>query len=87
MAAASKGATAHGDPRWEIVGFHRPLSGFFYNYLLSLMIMIPFNFAVTFYIERNFVNPFLEARGAWAAVTQFMRFFSPCSTSAPARRW
>ena len=26
--------TARGDPRWEIVGFHRPLSGFFYNYLL-----------------------------------------------------
>jgi O-antigen/teichoic acid export membrane protein len=66
---------AHGDPRWEIVGFHRPLSGFFYNYLLSLMIMIPLNFAVTFYIERNFVNPFLEARGAWAAVTQFMLIF------------
>ena len=65
----------HGDPRWEIVGFHRPLSGFFYNYLLSLMIMIPLNFAVTFYIERNFVNPFLEARGAWAAVVQFMLIF------------
>ena len=73
--AASGSATAHGDPRWEIVGFHRPLSGFFYNYLLSLMIMIPLNFAVTFYIERNFVNPFLEARGAWAAVTQFMLIF------------
>src|SRR5208283_2511518 len=67
--------TARGDPRWEIVGFHRPLSGFFYNYLLSLIIMIPLNFAVTFYIERNFVNPFLEARGAWAAVTQFMLIF------------
>src|SRR5262249_55273826 len=65
----------HGDPRWEVVGFHRPLSGFFYNYLLSLMIMIPLNFAVTFYTERNFVNPFLEARGAWAAVTQFMLIF------------
>jgi O-antigen/teichoic acid export membrane protein len=64
-----------GDPRWEIVGFHRPLSGFFYNYLLALLVMIPFNFAVTFYIERNFVNPFLEARGAWAAVVQFMTFF------------
>jgi O-antigen/teichoic acid export membrane protein len=71
----SGSATAHGDPRWEIVGFHRPLSGFFYNYLLSLIIMIPLNFAVTFYIERNFVNPFLEARGAWAAVTQFMLIF------------
>ncbi|MDO8433621.1 MAG: hypothetical protein Q7S58_14545 [Candidatus Binatus sp.] len=64
-----------GDPRWEIVGFHRPLSGFFYNYLLSLFIMIPLNFAVTFYIERTFVNPFLEARGAWAAVVQFMLIF------------
>ncbi len=64
-----------GDERWEIVGFHRPLSGFFYNYLLALFVMIPFNFLVTFYIERNFVNPFLEARGAWAAVTQFMLFF------------
>src|SRR5580704_4677428 len=73
--APATSATAHGDPRWEIVGFHRPLSGFFYNYLLSLIIMIPLNFAVTFYIERNFVNPFLEARGAWAAVTQFMLIF------------
>jgi O-antigen/teichoic acid export membrane protein len=69
------GQPAHGDPRWEIIGFHRPLSGFFYNYLLSLFIMIPLNFAVTFYIERNFVNPFLEARGGWAAVTQFMLIF------------
>lgn len=66
---------SRGDPRWELVGFHRPLSGFFYNYLLALTVMIPFNFVVTFYIERNFVNPFLEARGAWAAVTQFMTFF------------
>jgi len=65
----------HGDPRWEVVGFHRPLSGFFYNYLLSLLVMIPFNFVFTFYIERNYVNPFLEARGAWGAVTQFMGFF------------
>ena len=68
-------APSRGDPRWEIVGFHRPLSGFFYNYLLALLIMIPFNFVFTFYIERTFVNPFLEARGAWAAVTQFMTFF------------
>ncbi len=69
-------ALAHrGDPRWEVVGFHRPLSGFFYNYLLSLLVMIPFNFVFTFYIERNYVNPFLEARGAWGAVTQFMGFF------------
>ena len=64
-----------GDPRWEVVGFHRPLSGFFYNYLLSLLVMIPFNFVFTFYLERNYVNPFLEARGAWGAVTQFMGFF------------
>ena len=71
----AQSAPDRGDPRWEIVGFHRPLSGFFYNYLMSLTIMIPLNFAVTFYIERNFVNPFLEARGAWAAVTQFMLIF------------
>ncbi|HVN28437.1 MAG TPA: oligosaccharide flippase family protein [Candidatus Binataceae bacterium] len=75
-AAAEKSVLAHrGDPRWEVVGFHRPLSGFFYNYLLSLIVMIPFNFVFTFYIERNYVNPFLEARGAWGAVTQFMGFF------------
>ena len=74
-ATAPEPAPSRGDPRWEKVGFHRPLSGFFYNYLLALIVMIPFNFIVTFYIERNFVNPFLEARGAWAAVTQFMLFF------------
>ncbi len=69
-------ATAtHGDPRWEIVGFHRPLSGFLYNYMLALLVMIPFNFVFSFYIDRNFINPFLEARGAWAAVAQFMGFF------------
>ncbi len=72
---AAESAPDRGDPRWEKVGFHRPLSGFFFNYLLALIVMIPFNFIVTFYIERNFVNPFLEARGAWAAVTQFMLFF------------
>ena len=75
VVAGDDSKSQHGDPRWEIVGFHRPLSGFFYNYLLALIIMIPFNFIVTFYIERTFVNPFLEARGAWAAVTQFMTFF------------
>ena len=74
-APAAAQAPDRGDPRWEVIGFHRPLSGFFYNYLLALTVMIPFNFVVTFYIERNFVNPFLEARGAWAAVTQFMTFF------------
>ncbi|GEM_PF-2313407 len=63
------------DPRWELIGFHRPLSGFLYNYLLALFVMIPFNFATTFYIERNFINPFVEARGAAAAVSQFMPFF------------
>ena len=74
--APAQSALAHrGDPRWEVVGFHRPLSGFFYNYLLSLLVMIPFNFVFTFYLERNYVNPFLEARGAWGAVTQFMGFF------------
>jgi O-antigen/teichoic acid export membrane protein len=74
--APETNALAHrGDPRWEVVGFHRPLSGFFYNYLLSLLVMIPFNFVFTFYLERNYVNPFLEARGAWGAVTQFMGFF------------
>ena len=74
-AAAEEPKPDHGDPRWEIVGFHRPLNGLLYNYLLSLFIMIPLAFAVTFYLERNFVNPFLEARGAWAAVTQFMLIF------------
>jgi O-antigen/teichoic acid export membrane protein len=74
--APNQNTLAHrGDPRWEVVGFHRPLSGFFYNYLLSLLVMIPFNFVFTFYLERNYVNPFLEARGAWGAVTQFMGFF------------
>ncbi|HVA81919.1 MAG TPA: hypothetical protein VNF29_13410, partial [Candidatus Binataceae bacterium] len=72
---AAEQAPDRGDPRWEMVGFHRPLSGFFYNYLLALTVMIPFSFVVTYYLERNYVNPFLEARGAWAAVTQFMTFF------------
>ncbi|HYL59789.1 MAG TPA: hypothetical protein VEU51_13040, partial [Candidatus Acidoferrales bacterium] len=72
---SAQSASDRGDPRWEVVGFHRPLSGFFYNYLMSLTVMIPMGFIVTFYIERNFVNPFLEARGAWAAVVQFMLIF------------
>ncbi|HYB90326.1 MAG TPA: hypothetical protein VEC38_04695 [Candidatus Binataceae bacterium] len=74
-AAQKAGGHSRGDPRWEIVGFHRPLSGFFLNSLLALFIMIPFNFVTTYYLDRNFVNPFLEARGAWAAVVQFMVFF------------
>src|SRR5208283_2234176 len=48
-ASKTNALAARGDPRWEVVGFHRPLSGFFYNYLLSLLVMIPFNFAFTFY--------------------------------------
>jgi len=70
-------AVAHGDPRWEVVGFHRPLSGFIYNYLLNIFVMIPFNFLVTFWIDRNFINPFLEARGAGQAVAQVMLFLVP----------
>jgi O-antigen/teichoic acid export membrane protein len=73
--AEARAEPGRGDPRWELVGFHRPLSGFLYNYLLALIVMIPFNFITTYYLERNYVNPFLEARGAWAAVTQFMLFF------------
>jgi len=67
----------HGDPRWEMVGFHRPLSGFFYNYLLNIFFMIPLNLIITFYIDRNFVNPFLEARGAQGAILQLMVFLAP----------
>ncbi len=70
-------AVAHGDPRWEVVGFHRALSGFMYNYLLNIFVMIPFNFLVTFWIDRNFINPFLEARGAGQAVAQVMLFLIP----------
>ena len=70
-------AAVHGDPRWEIVGFHRPLSGFIYNYLLSVLVLIPFNFVVTFWLDRNFINPFLEARGAGQAVIQVMLFLGP----------
>jgi len=68
---------AHGDPRWEIVGFHRPLSGFIYNYLLNIFLMIPWGLAVTFWIDRTYVNPFLEARGAGQAVGQVLVFLLP----------
>lgn len=74
---SSQVAAAHGDPRWEVVGFHRPLSGFIYNYLLNIFVMIPFNFLVTFWIDRNFINPFLEARGAGNAIGQVMLFLLP----------
>jgi O-antigen/teichoic acid export membrane protein len=63
------------DPRWQTVGFHRPLSGFLYNYILSLGVMIPLGLIVTFYIEMNYVNPFVEARGEWTIVGQFMQVF------------
>lgn len=74
---AEAAGAPRGDPRWEIVGFHRPLSGFLYNYLLNLVLMIPFNFVTTFWLDRTFVNPFLEARGAGAAVAQLMLFLVP----------
>ncbi|HLI79540.1 MAG TPA: hypothetical protein VKV03_06135, partial [Candidatus Binataceae bacterium] len=73
----AQAAAVHGDPRWEIVGFHRPLSGFIYNYLLSVLVLIPFNFVVTFWLDRNFVNPFLEARGAGNLVVQVLLFLGP----------
>jgi O-antigen/teichoic acid export membrane protein len=63
------------DERWDKVGFHRPLSGFLYNYFLSVGIMIPLGLLITFYIQMNFVNPFVEARGEWAIVGQFMQIF------------
>lgn len=66
-----------GDPRWEIIGFHRPLSGFLFNYLLNIVLIIPFNFGTTFWLDRTFVNPFLEARGAGAAVGQVLLFLAP----------
>jgi O-antigen/teichoic acid export membrane protein len=74
---AETAPVAHGDPRWEVVGFHRPLSGFIYNYLLNLFIIIPFNLLVTFWIDRNFINPFLEARGAGGVVSQALLFLVP----------
>ncbi len=74
-AIAGAAAPTRADPRWEVIGFHRPLSGFLYNYSLSLFIMIPLGLIVTFYVERTFVNPFVQERGAWALVVQFMLFF------------
>ncbi|MGO9606537.1 MAG: lipopolysaccharide biosynthesis protein [Candidatus Binataceae bacterium] len=63
------------DERWDKVGFHRPLSGFLYNYFLSIGIMMPLGLLITFYIQMNFVNPFVEARGEWAIIGQFMQIF------------
>jgi O-antigen/teichoic acid export membrane protein len=63
------------DPRWEIVGFHRPLSGFLYNFILSTGLMIPVGLLVNFYIQMKYVNPFVEARGEWTIVGQFMQVF------------
>ncbi|HKF28793.1 MAG TPA: hypothetical protein VKB29_06175 [Candidatus Binataceae bacterium] len=62
---------------WEIIGFHRPLSGFIFNYLLNIGLMIPFNFVVSIWLDRTFVNPFLEARGAGGAVAQVLLFLVP----------
>jgi O-antigen/teichoic acid export membrane protein len=62
---------------WEIIGFHRPLSGFIFNYLLNIALIIPFNFVVSFWLDRTFVNPFLEARGAGGAVAQVLLFLIP----------
>ncbi len=63
------------DARWDKVGFHRPLSGFLYNYFLVIGIMMPLGFLITFYIQMNFVNPLVEARGEWSIVGQFMAVF------------
>jgi hypothetical protein len=62
---------------WEIIEFHRPLSGFIFNYLLNIALMIPFNFVVSFWLDRTFVNPFLEARGAGSAVAQVLLVVVP----------
>jgi O-antigen/teichoic acid export membrane protein len=63
------------DPRWEMAGFHRALSGFLYNFILSVGIMMPLGLIVTFYVQLNYVNPFVEARGEWTIVGQFMQVF------------
>jgi hypothetical protein len=49
---------------WEIIGFHRPLSGFIFNYLLNIALIIPFNFVVSFWLDRTFVNPRSGRRGS-----------------------
>jgi O-antigen/teichoic acid export membrane protein len=63
------------DPRWQMIGFHRALSGFLYNFILSVGIMMPLGLLVVFYIQMNYVNPFVEARGEWTIVGQFMQVF------------
>ncbi len=45
--------------------------------MLNVFGLIPFNFLITFWIDRNFINPFLEARGAGQAVAQVMLFLIP----------
>jgi O-antigen/teichoic acid export membrane protein len=63
------------DPRWQIAGFHRALSGFLYNFILSVGIMMPLGLIVMLYVQMNYVNPFVEARGEWTIVGQFMQVF------------
>ena len=58
---------------WNQTGFHRPLGGFFYNYVLLLLVAVPGVLIVG--IVLPIILPFPEALGYNAIVTALLSIF------------
>lgn len=59
------------DDKWEVIGMHRQIAGFFKLFFVMIMLIIP-QLVVTSFVMPQFLNPFAQASG-WYSYT--LRFF------------
>lgn len=57
---------------WEEVGWHRPLGGMLYNYLLLLVVMLP-GILIVSVVVPNFILPYPEAVGFYNVVLAYLQ--------------
>ncbi|MGV9198878.1 MAG: hypothetical protein ACOC4M_08560 [Promethearchaeia archaeon] len=59
------------DDLWKEVGWHRPLGGMLYNYLLLLVVMLPGILVVSIVVP-NFIMPYPEAVGFYNVTLSYL---------------
>lgn len=58
---------------WEIAGFHRPLAGMLYNYLLLLVVILP-GILIISVVVPNFILPYPESIGFYNVTLAYLQF-------------
>jgi O-antigen/teichoic acid export membrane protein len=59
---------------WDEIGFHRPLGGFLFAFLLALIFFIPLIIYQNLILP-SYILPSAQALGLWGRVTQFFNLF------------